>query len=138
MSTSYVALDKEYKVTSDVHGEVKLPENTLEVPQVETLAEAIAFVGSEQGVVDAVNDVIRTDAKNGALALIRNAAKDSVLDAIIVKAQSYAKAFSWSAERGASKKKLLEGVDVIRAQKDNLANMSQEELLALLQSTLLK
>lgn len=134
----FIALDKEYKVTSEVHGEVKIPENTLEVPQCETMEEAIAFVGSEAGVVDAVNDVIRSDAKNGALALIRNGAKDSVLEQLIEKAKSYARTFKWSTERGTSKKALLEGVDEIRKNKEQLKSMTQEQLLALLEGTILK
>lgn len=140
----YVALDKEYKVTSDIHGEVKLPENTLEVPQLQLvegpdpLQEVREFVGSDQGIVDAVNDVIRTDAKNGALALIRNGAKDSVLDQLIEKAKNYSKAFKWSTERGSSKRAILEGAEQIRASKDKLADMSQAELLELLQRTILK
>ena len=134
----FISLEREYKVTSEIHGEVKIAENTLEVPQCESLAEAIEFVGGEQGVVDAVNDVIRSDAKNGALALIRNGAKDSVLEQLIEKAKSYARAFKWSAERGASKKALLEGVEEIRKNKEQLKAMSQEQLLALLEGTILK
>lgn len=134
----FIALEKEYKVTSENHGEQKLPENTLEVPQCESLEEAIAFVGGDQGVVDAVNDVIRTDAKNGALAVIRNGSKDKTLEQLFEAAKSYARNFKWSTERGASKKAILEGAEKIRAAKDQLAEMSKEDLLALLESTLLK
>src|SRR4051812_30460663 len=99
----FIALEKEYKVTSENHGEQKLPENTLEVPQCESLTEAIAFVGGDQGVVDAVNDVIRTDAKNGALAVIRNGSKDKTIGDLFEAAKAYARNFKWSTERGASK-----------------------------------
>lgn len=139
-----VALDKEYKVTSEIHGEQKIPENTFEVPQLELvegddpLKEVREFVGSDQGIVDAVNDVIRTDAKNGALAIIRNGAKDSEISQLLAKAISYAKSFTWSSERGASKKKLLEGVEKIQAVKDQLANMTHEQIMELLNATLLK
>jgi hypothetical protein len=140
----YIALDKPYKVTSEVHGEVAIPENTLKVPQLELveggdpLKEVRDFVGSDQAICDAVNDVIKSDAKNGALAIIRNGAKDSVLSQLFDKAVSYANSFTWSSERGASKKKLLEGVEQIRAAKDTLKDMSQEQLLALLEQTLLR
>lgn len=145
----YEFLDKEYKVTSEIHGEVKVPENTLEVPVLELipadklaegqdeLSEVRDYVGGNQAIADAVNDVIRSDAKNGALAIIRNGAKDSVLEELFKKAVSYAKAFTWSAERGASKKKILEGVDKIRAAKDTLKDMTQEQLYELLSQTIL-
>ena len=135
----FLAIDREYVVATKNHGKVETPENFLEVPQCESLAECIAFVGgNEQNVIDVFNDSIRSSAKNGALATIRNAAEGVNLDEVKEKAQDYAKSFVFSLDRGPSKKKTLEAVDALRdlSQSGDLDSMSKEDLLALLAQSL--
>lgn len=134
----YISLDKEFEIKTKNHDTVTLPPNTFEVPQVENLPEAVQFAGSEEALVSQYNDAIRSTAKNGATAVIRNAAEGSVLAEIIAKAVAYAKNFSFSADRKVSKARTLEGVETLRglAEKGELEKYSQADLLALLQSTL--
>lgn len=137
----YVAIDKEYEIATKNHGKQSTPENFLEVPECESLEECVKFVGgSENGVVDVFNDAIRTGAKNGALAVIRNAGEGVNLEEIFQKAKDYAKTFTFSLDRGPSKKKTLEAVDQLRELKTSgaLEEMSKDDLLALLQQSLLK
>lgn len=136
-----VAIDKEYEVASKSHGKVETPENFFEVPECENLEEVVKFCGgSEQAVVDVINDAIRSAAKNGALAIVRNAGEGTNIDEVLAKAQNYARTFEFSLERGPSKKKTLEAVDQLRSLRTEgkLEEMSKEDLLALLNGTLLK
>lgn len=137
----YAAIDREYVVATKNHGKQKTVENFLEVPECQTLAECITFVeGSEDNVVQVFNDAIRSGAKNGALAVIRNAGEGVDLKEIFEKAQDYAKTFTFSLSRGPSKKKTLEAVDQLRELRNtgSLDAMSKEDLLALLSQSLLK
>jgi hypothetical protein len=137
----YVAIDKEYEIATKNHGTQKTAENFLEVPECETLEEAVKFCGgSEASVVDVVNDAIRSGAKNGALAVIRNAAEGVSLSEVFEKAKNYARTFTFSLDRGPSKKKTLEAVDQLRELRTTgaLDEMSKEDLLALLSQSLLK
>lgn len=137
----FVAIDKEYEIATKNHGTQKTAENFLEVPECENLEECVKFVGgSEASVVDVFNDAIRSGAKNGALAVIRNAAEGVSLEEIYEKAKNYAKTFTFSLDRGPSKKKTLEAVDQLRSLRDEgaLNEMSKEDLLALLSQSLLK
>jgi hypothetical protein len=137
----FVAIDKEYEIATKNHGTQKTAENFLEVPECESLEECVKFVGGSEGsVVDVFNDAIRSGAKNGALAVIRNAAEGVSLEEIFEKAKNYAKTFTFSLDRGPSKKKTLEAVDQLRELRTTgaLDEMSKEDLLALLSQSLLK
>lgn len=133
----FVALDKEYEVNTKNLGKVKIPENTLEVPVLESLDECVQFAGGEPQLIEVVNDAIRGTAKNGAVAIVRNAPEKSVLEDILTKAARYARDFNFSTVR-TSKKAVLEGVDKIRtlSEQGGLESMSKEEILALLSSNL--
>lgn len=137
----YVAIDRAYEIATKNHGKQSTPENFLEIPECENLAECISFVeGNEDDVVQVFNDAIRSGAKNGALAVIRNAGEGVNLAEIFEKAKDYAKTFTFSLNRGPSKKKTLEAVDQLRELRaaGSLDEMSKEDLLALLSQSLLK
>jgi hypothetical protein len=84
------------------------------------------------------NDAIAAGAKNKAAAKIRTAPKEAVIDDVIASAIVDARNYAPSAERGASKKAILAGVDTLRAKAESgdLGSLSQAELLALLQQSL--
>lgn len=131
----FITHEDEFKVTTKNHGEVTIPKETLQFPQVESVAEATEFFGGEEKLVDALNDLLYSRPKNSALALVRNAAADAKLEEVIQRAVDYGKNYNPSIER-ISKAALLEGVDTLRAKKDELASMSQEEIIKLLEQTL--
>lgn len=133
----FVTLDREYVVNTKSLGKQTLPANTLEVPVLESLEECVSFAGSEVAAVEVFNDAIRGTAKNGAIAIIRNAAEGSVVADVIAKAIRYARDFNFSTAK-TSKKAVLEGVDRIReaSEAGKLDEMSKEELLAMLTSSL--
>ena len=131
----FITHDDPFKLTSKNHGEVEIAKGTLQFPQVETLAEAVEFFGGEEKLVDNLNDLLYSRPKAGALAIVRNAAADAKLDEVIAKAQDYSKSYNPAIER-VSKAALLEGVDTLRQKKEEMRSMSQEELIALLESTL--
>lgn len=133
----FVALDKEYEVSTKNLGKVLVPANTLEVAVMESLEECVQFAGSEAQLVDVFNDTIRGTSKNGATAIIRNAPEKSVLEEVIAKAVRFARDFNFS-RVSTSKKAVLEGVDNIRklSEQGGLENMDRDAILALLQSSL--
>lgn len=134
----FLTLDKVFKVNTKHHGKQEVPKGTFEVPQVESLEEAIEYAGGEEKLVEQYNDSIAAGAKNGATAIIRNAGEKSVLDEVIKKAIDYARTFNPATSARVGKAKILEGVETLKElnQKGDLENMSQEELLALLRSTI--
>jgi hypothetical protein len=134
----FLTLEKVYKVNTKNHGKQEIPANTFEVPQVESLTEAIEYAGGEEKLVEQYNEGLASGAKNGATAIIRNAGEKSVWDEIIKKAQDYARTFNPATSARVGKAKILEGVDTLRNlnESGDLANKSQEELLELLRSTL--
>jgi arginine utilization protein RocB len=132
----FITHEEGYEVTTKNHGKITVPPKTLEFPQVENAQEAIQFAGGEEKLTELFNDLLYSRSKNGALALVRNVASDGKIEDAITRAAKYSKAYDPSQER-TSKAELLEGVDKIRELgKDKLKEMSQEELLALLESTL--
>ena len=124
-----------FEVTTKNHGKVVVPANTLEFPQVDTLTEAVEYSGGEEKLVELFNDLVYSRSKNGSLALVRNAAADASVPDTIERAKQYAKSYNPAQER-VSKAAVLEGVDKLRSMKDDLRGMSNEDLLALLESTL--
>jgi hypothetical protein len=124
-----------FEVTTKNHAKVVVPAGTLEFPQVDTLTEAVEYCGGEEKLVELFNDLIYGRSKNGALAIVRNAPADQSVADAIERAKQYAKTYNPAAER-VSKASVLEGVDRLRSMKDDLKNMSQEELLALLEQTI--
>lgn len=130
----FITHEDAYEVSTKNHNKVTIPAKTLEFPQIESLEEGITFCGGEEKAVDLLNDVFYSRAKNGALALVRNAASDAKMPEVIEKATRYSKTYDPSQER-VGKAVLLEGVDKIRELgKEGLAKLSQEELLAMLES----
>ncbi len=135
----FITHDEDFEVTAknEVHGKIVVKAGTLEFPQVDSSAEFIEKAGGEEKAVELMNDILYSRSKNGALAIVRNIAKDGTIAEGISKAQLYSKSYDPSAER-VSKAAVLEGVDSLRALKASgeLAGKSQEELLALLTATL--
>lgn len=132
----FITHDEAYEVTTKNHGKVTVAPKTLEFPQVDSIEEATTFCGGAEKLTELVNDILYGRSKNGALALVRNAATDAVIADAITRAAKYSKSYDPSQER-VGKQALLEGVDKIRELgKDKLKEMSQEELLALLESNL--
>lgn len=134
----YLAIDKEFEIATKNYGVQKLPKNTLEVPQAESVEEVISFAGGNDNLVEQYNDYVYARAKNGATAVIRNAGEGSTIEKIIEKAVSYARSFNPATERKAGKKAILEGVEKLRELKASgeLAQLSQADLLAMLEATL--
>lgn len=124
-----------FEVTTKNHGKVTVDAGKLEFPQVESSAEAIEFAGGEEKLVEQYNDLLYSRSKNGALALIRNAASDVTPDSAVERAIAYAKAYNPSQER-VSKQATLDGVDTLRAMKDQMIGLSAADLMALLEKTL--
>ena len=131
----FITHEEAYEVTTKNHNKVTVPASTLEFPQIESVAEATDFAGGEEKLVALINDLLYARSKNGALALVRNAASDVTIESAIARAATYAKEYNPSQER-VSKQAVLDGVDALRGMKDQLGSLSAEELLKLLESTL--
>lgn len=132
----FITHEEGYEVSTKNHEKVTVPPKTLEFPQVESIEEFTSFCGGAEKATELVNDLLYSRSKNGALALVRNATKDSTVEDAIKRAAAYSKGYDPSQER-VSKADVLEGVDKIRELgKDKLREMSQEELLELLTSSL--
>lgn len=134
----WLALDRVYKINTKNHGKQELPKGTLEVPQVESLSEAIDFAGGEDKLVEQYNEGLSAGSKNGATAIIRNAGEGSVWEEILKKAQDYARGFDPKVSSRVGKAKILEGVETLKSLNESgeLEGKTQEELLELLRSTL--
>ncbi len=134
----FLALDKEYEISTVNHGKVKLEKNRIEVPQCEDVPELITFLGGEANLLEFCNDAISSGAKNKAAAKIRTAPKESVIDDVVSSAIVDARNYQPSAERGASKKAILAGVDTLRAKAEagELGGLTQAELLEMLSVSL--
>lgn len=134
----FVAIDKEYKVKTENHGEVKLPENFFEVAQYDNLAEITTQLGDEQKVVDYLNAAFQQDAINNAKAVVRNAAEGANLDEVYAKAKASARDYTPSLDRGTGKAAILKGVENIKsiAAAQSLDSLSKDELLELLKNNL--
>lgn len=134
----FVFLDKVYKVNTKNHGKQEIPKNTFEVPQMDSLTEAIEYVGGEDKMLEDFNENLAAGAKNGATAILRNAGEKSVWEEILKKAQEYARSFNPATSARVGKAKILEGVETLKElnASGELALKSQEELLELLRSTL--
>jgi hypothetical protein len=124
-----------FEVSTKNHNKVIVPAKTLEFPQVDSTSEFTEFCGGEEKAVELINDLLYSRSKNGALAIVRNAPADQTVADAIARAQQYSKGYNPAQER-VSKAAVLEGVDKLRTMKDDLKSMSQEDLLALLESTL--
>lgn len=134
----YLRLDKVYKVNTKNHGKQEIPKGTFEVPQVESLNEAIEYAGGEDKLVEQYNEGLVAGGKNGATAILRNAGEKSVWDEVLQKAIEYARSFNPATSARVGKAKILEGVETLKSLNESgeLASKSQEELLELLRSTL--
>jgi hypothetical protein len=106
----------------------------VEVPQVESLDEAVQFCGGEQGLLDYLNSNIETAAKNGGRAALRNAPKDANVDELKNKVIDLVRKYSpeTSAERGPSKAKKAEAFDKVAELVNSGKEFTREELLAML------
>ncbi len=131
----FISHEDAYEVTTKNHNKVTVPANTLEFPQVEQFSEIVEFCGGEEKAVDLFNDLIYGRSKNGALAIVRNAAADTTTEDAIKRAADYAKTYNPAAER-VSKQAILDGVSALAAMKEQLAGMSAEEIMAQLEKTL--
>lgn len=133
----FIGHEDPFKITTKNYGEVEIPKETLKFPQVESVEEAVEFFGGPEKLVDGLNDLLYSRAKNGALALVRNASKadGATIEDAFKRAVDYAEKYNPSIER-VSKQQLLEGVDILRSKKEELAAMSHEEIVKLLEQTL--
>lgn len=131
----FISHDEAYEVTTKNHGKAIVPENTLEFPQVDSVAEFVEFCAGEEKATTLINDLLYSRSKNGALALVRNAASDTTIDAAIERALQYSKSYNPSQER-VSKQAVLDGVAQLASMKDQLQGMSKDDILALLDKTL--
>lgn len=131
----FITHEDAYEVTTKNHGKVVVNAGTLEFPQVDSVAEFVEFCAGEEKAVTLINDLLYGRSKNGALAVVRNAASDSTPVDAVTKAAAFSKGYNPSQER-TSKKDLLDNVDKIRELgKEKLQGMTQEELVALLESS---
>lgn len=131
----FITHDEAYEVTTKNHGKVVVKEGTLEFPQVDSIAEFVEFCAGEEKAVTLVNDLLYSRSKNGALALVRNAASDSNGTEAVSRAATYSKGYNPAQER-VSKAAQLEGLTNLIAAKDKLKDMSQAEIIAFLEATL--
>lgn len=131
----YITHEDAYEVTTKNHAKVKVEGGTLEFPQVDSIEEFVEFSGGDEKALTLINDLLYSRAKNGALALVRNLAADQTVADGIKRAQEYSKTYNPAQER-VSKQVILDGVSQLSAAKDQLQDMSKEEILALLEKTL--
>lgn len=131
----FITHEDAYEVTTKNHNKVVVKEGTLEFPQVDSIAEFTEFCGGDEKATELVNDLLYSRSKNGALAIVRNAPADQTIEDAVNRAAQYAKGYNPAQER-VSKAATLDAVDKLRGMKDAMKEMSQEELLALLESTL--
>lgn len=131
----FITHEDAYEVTTKNHNKVVVKEGTLEFPQVDSIAEFTEFCGGDEKATELVNDLLYSRSKNGALAIVRNAPADQTVEDAVNRAAQYAKGYNPAQER-VSKAATLDAVDKLRGMKDAMKEMSQEELLALLESTL--
>lgn len=109
-------------------GEISI---TVEVPQVESVEEAVKFCGGDDGFLEYFNNAIETSAKNGGRAALRNLPENANLDEARPKIQSIVKEYapSSSGERKVSAKKTL---DSVRSLVESGQEFTREQLLELL------
>lgn len=131
----FITHDDNYEVTTKNHGKVVVEKGTLEFPQVDSTTEFVEFAGSEEKATSLINDLLYSRSKNGALALVRNAAADKDINEAIQSAATYSKEYNPAQER-VSKQAVLDGVSQLASMKEQLASMSQADILALLEKTL--
>lgn len=137
----YQAQEKPVTTKHDILGDISFP---VEVPQVESLTEAVTMCGSEANLVAFFNGQLATNGKNAARAYARtyDVPKDTPTEqyptltaALTSKAQSCAKDYSPSsdAERGPTKTKKAAAFDAVAAYVNSGEELTKEQLIALLQ-----
>ena len=116
-------------------GTVEAFECTVEVPQAESVEEAVSWSGGEEDFLKFVNGAIATGAVNGARQFARNASVDK-LSAVEVaaKCQTIARGYRPSgSERGPSKKEQIAEFQGLMARINSDNPPSEDELRALAQ-----
>jgi len=126
----FVKADKPVTTTHKTHGELSVE---VEVPQTESLDEAVQFCGGEQGLIDFVNSNIETAAKNGGRAALRTAPADADVEELKNKVIDLVRKYSPEAsDRGPSKTKKADAYDKVADLVNSGKEFTREELLALL------
>lgn len=99
-------------------------------PQVESLPEATQFFGGEEGILGALNSFLTSRAPSGFRSKVANFIKTATSwESVVAYANeqvSGIRDYAYSAERGASAKKIVETVRSLDREK--LSGMSAEEL----------
>lgn len=131
----FITHEEAYEITTKNHGKVKVEPGTLEFPQVDSIEEFVEFAGGTEKAETLINDLLYSRSKNSALAIVRNLAADQTIADGIKRAADYSKSYNPSQER-VSKQVILDGVSQLSAAKDQLQEMTKEEILALLEKTL--
>lgn len=126
----FVKAEKDVTTTHAKLGELSV---TVEVPQVESLAEFEQFAGGADNAVAFVNNAIETAAKNGGRAMLRNAAADADKDALLDKVRATVRDYTpGTAQRGVSQKVKAASYDAVKELVESGKEFTKEELLALL------
>jgi hypothetical protein len=127
----FVKADKPITTNHKKHGEISLE---VEVPQVESMEEIVAFCGGSDGALEFFNNAIETAAKNGGRAALRNAADDANLDELKVTATDIVKNYTpqTGGDKAPSKAKKAQAFDSVKALVESGKEFTREELLAML------
>jgi hypothetical protein len=127
----FVKSDKPITTKHETHGDLSVD---VEVPQVESTEEAIAFCGGQNGFLEYFNAAIETSAKNGGRATLRNLAKDANLDEGRAKVQEVVKNYQPQSSdgKGPSVKVKAATLDKVSELVNSGREFTKDELLALL------
>jgi len=128
----FVKADKPVTTNHKTLGEIKVE---VEVPQAESLEEAVQFCGGEENFLAYFNSSIETSAKNVGRAALRNAPPDANMDELTTKVIDLVRNYSpeASASREPSKAKKAEKFDAIAELVKSGQEFTKEQLLALLE-----
>lgn len=127
----FVKADKPVTTNHKDHGKIEVE---VEVPQVESVEEAVQFCGGPDGFLAYFNGNLETSAKNGGRAFLRNIAKDANLEEVHGKARDLVKNYTpeAAATRGPSVKAKAETLDKVAELVNSGREFTREELLAML------
>lgn len=106
----------------------------VEVPQVESVDEAVQYCGGNDGFLEFMNSCIETNAKNGGRAALRNLPENANMDEARPKVQQIVKEYApaTGGDRAPSKAKKAAAFDNIASLVQSGQEFTKEQLLELL------
>ena len=128
----FIKADKPITTTHKTLGEIVV--DSPEVPQVESVDEAVQFCGGPDGFLSFFNGAVETNAKNGGRAALRTAPEGSVIEDLIAKVRDLVRKYTpeAGAERGPSKAAKAKAFDSLAEAIRSGKQLSREELEAML------